>query len=386
LSNNNLPIHRLFILGAGFSKPAGLPLGSELLEEVRTRVKRMFLQGGWDGAFEQEINEWMKLYPGKTLNLESVLAYSHRKHFLRLIGSDEYFEHGSRSIVAARQAIQLILTERLPSRTPLLFREFASQLTPYDVVLTFNYDTLIEQSLEEIRKPYSLTPEWWLDSNSGDSENQIKQRFVDIIKLHGSIDWYDRRDYDQKRGFFSSLNTEVPDRDPLFGPNKRVPTELLTKGSVAEGYGTDLLTHVFRVPNHSDYFPFAPAWDVVPFLLPPAYDKLLGSDPIRDLWQNMHRTLDSYSVIVMIGYSMPEYDGYAYEALGNLLLSYQAGGDRTYWNHRRVPLQIITSTSSNADVLEKIPFLKPAKTRIWTEGFNRECLNWIDWGDTLNKF
>lgn len=167
--------------------------------------------------------------------------------------------------------------------------------------------------------------------------------------------------------------------------SKSVPTELLTKGSVAEGLGTNLLRHVFRVPNHSDYFPFAPAWEVMPFLLPPAYDKLLGSDPILDLWQNMHHTLDSYSVIVIIGYSMPEYDGYAYEALGHLLLSYQSGGDRTYWNHRRVPLQIITSDSSDADILERIPFLIPGKTKIWTEGFNRECLKWIDWGDTISK-
>jgi hypothetical protein len=221
-----------------------------------------------------------------------------------------------------------------------------------------------------------------IDRNFGGSENQYIARFVDIIKLHGSIDWYDRREYDRQREYFSSLNTEVPDRDPLFGPNKTVPTESLSRDSVAEGLGTELLRHIFRVPNHREYFPFALAWEVVPFLLPPAYDKLLGSDPIRDLWQNMHHTLDSYSVIVMIGYSMPEYDGYAYEALGHLLLNYQAGGPRTYWDHRRVPLQVITLASSDTEVLESIPFFKPKKTKIWIEGFNRECLKWIDWGDS----
>jgi len=154
----------------------------------------------------------------------------------------------------------------------------------------------------------------------------------------------------------------------------------LARGSVAQSQGTELLTRVFRVPNHCDYFPLAQSWEVVPFLLPPAYDKLLGSDPIRDLWQNMHQTLDSYSVIVMIGYSMPTYDGYAYEALGRLLINYQAGGARTYWDHRRVPLQIITWASSDKEVFEAIPFLMPEQTNIWTEGFNIECLNWIDWG------
>ena len=376
-----LPRHRLFVLGAGFSKPAGLPLGSELLDDVRLRVRNVFRRSGWDGTLEEEIDEWRQLYPGKTLNLESVLAYSHRKHFLRVIGSDEYFNHGSRSIVEARQAIQAILTERLPIKSPLLYKEFASQLTPYDVVLTFNYDTLLEQSLEEINKPFSLTPEWWLDSESGGSKSPYRPQFVDIIKLHGSIDWYDRMDYDQKREYFSENKFEVPDRDPLFGPNKSVPTESLARGHVAEGQGTELLTRVFRVPDHSSHFPFAQSWEVVPFLLPPAYDKLLGNDPIRDLWQNMHRTSDSYSAVVVIGYSMPSYDGYAYEALGHLLINYQAGGTKTSLGHRRVPVQIITCASSETEVLEYTPFLVPEETKIWTEGFNRESLKWIDWGD-----
>lgn len=377
-----LPLHRLFILGAGFSSAAGFPLGSELLDDVRRRVRETYQRSGWNGALEEEISEWQQLYPRNQLNLESVLAYSHRKHFLRVMGSKEYFDHGSRSIVEARRVIQEILTVQLPSETPLLYREFASQLTPFDTVLTFNYDTLLEQSLENIRKPYSLSPEWWLDRKIGSAESQDMPQYVDVIKLHGSIDWYDRKYYDQNREYFSSLDVDVPDRDPLFSPNKCVPTESLAKGPVAEGRGTELLTRVFRVPNHSDRFPFARSWEVVPFLLPPAYDKLLGNDPIRDLWQDMHRTLDSYSVIVVIGYSMPPYDGYAYEVLGRLLINYQAGGDRTYWDQRRVPLQIITWASSDTEVLKAIPFLRPEETRVWAAGFNRECLKWIDWGDT----
>ncbi len=380
MENNNLQVHRLFILGAGFSKHAGLPLGVELLKEVRKKVKEEFQRSDWEGELEKEISEWKKLYPKKELNLESVLAYSHRKHFLRLIGSDEYFDHGSRSIVATRYAVQSILTERLQQETPLLYKEFASMLTPNDTILTFNYDTLLEKTMEELNIPYSLTPEWWLNKKVKESGDQSKQKYVDVIKLHGSIDWYDRRYYDQKRKYFSSQNIEVPDEDPLFGPNKTVPTEPLSNGSATNDLGANLLNNIFRVPNHSKYFPFAPSWKVVPFLLPPAYDKLLGSKPIRDLWQNMHRTLDSYSTIVIIGYSMPEYDGYAYEALGHLLINYQEGNDLTYWNHRRVPIQIITSDSSNKKALEKLPFLNSVKTRVWSDGFGLDCLDWIDWG------
>jgi GAF domain-containing protein len=41
--------YRLFILGAGFSQPAGLPLGRELLDDVRLRVRDVFQKTGWDG-------------------------------------------------------------------------------------------------------------------------------------------------------------------------------------------------------------------------------------------------------------------------------------------------------------------------------------------------
>ena len=108
-----VPRFRLFILGAGFSQPAKLPLGPELLDEVRSRVRAVFRRHEWDGPLEKEIAEWEQLYPGSQLNLESVFAYSHRKHYLGLIGSDEFFEHGSRSIVEARRAIQEVLMYRL---------------------------------------------------------------------------------------------------------------------------------------------------------------------------------------------------------------------------------------------------------------------------------
>ena len=94
-----LPIYRLFILGAGFSAPANLPLGKDLLERVREDVRSHYHNFGWEGTLEGEIAEWTSLYPGQSIDLEKVLAYSHRKHHLRLLGSDEYFEHGSRSVV-----------------------------------------------------------------------------------------------------------------------------------------------------------------------------------------------------------------------------------------------------------------------------------------------
>jgi hypothetical protein len=376
LTAMELPHSRLFILGSGFSKPAGLPLGPELLASVRAWVRNEFLSTGWDGPLEKEISEWRELYPNEQLTLESALAYSHRKHFLRLIGSDEYFSHGSRTIVASRSAVQAILINATPTIIPPLYNQFAARLTPWDTVLTFNYDTLLEDTLDIAKVPYSLTPEWWLDRESG----EFMKRYVEVIKLHGSIDWYDRGPYELQRQYFAGRGAQVPDRDPLFGPAASVPTESLARGSVEREDVRELLRRVVRVPGHSLRFPLGPDWEVVPFLLPPAHDKLLGHDPIRALWQDMHRAFATCSAIVIVGYSMPSYDGYAYEALGRILIDYQAAGPLTSFGHRRVPVQLITLASTEASALAAIPFLKPERTRVWQRGFSPDCIDWLDWG------
>ena len=375
----DLPTYRLFVLGAGFSAPAGLPLGVALLEHVRQEVRGSFRRARWDGTLEQEIEEWASLYPGEPIDLERVLAYSHRKHYLRVLGSDEYFAHGSRSIVAARLAIQRILIRATPNDIPSLYRDFATRLCPNDIVLTFNYDTILEQALDDIGKPYTLTPEWWLKTEPG----EFKPRHVDLLKLHGSIDWYDRYYLDSAMRWHFEEGHDVPNRDPIFGPAPTVPSEPLSRGRTETEFGSHILPRVFRVLDHKKHFPIEnkTGSHIVPFILPPAYDKLLGHDPILDLWENLHRTRGLISSIVMIGYSMPPYDSYAYETLGRLFFAYQQGGDTTYLNHRRVPVQLVTLAASRQQALECLPFLDPAKTRVWSQGFSPDSLAWIDWGD-----
>lgn len=328
-------------------------------------------------VLEEEIREWRELYPGQQTDLERVLAYSHRKHYLGLRGGDEIFAHSSLSIHWARKTIQEILIEETPKVATSLYANFAHKLSPHDVVLTFNYDTLLEQVLDSIGKSYTLTPEWWLNRESPG------QKFVDLLKLHGSVDWYDRYYHDDVRQWYAEEEYDVPDKDPIFGPTPSIPSEPLSRGQTLEGAGSRILKRIYRVPNHSQYFPIQEGRyiDLVPCILPPAYDKLLGNDAIRDLWESLHRTLDSFSSIIVIGYSMPQYDSYAYEALGKLFIDYQKGGNKTYWEQRRVPIQLVTLADSKQHALLTMPFLNPDKSRVWYQGFSQESLDWIDWGD-----
>jgi len=371
------------VLGAGFSAPAGLPLGVDLLGRIRKDVSDRVRPSGQNSILEQEIEEWASLYPREPIDLERVLAYSHRKHYLRLIGSDEFFAHGSRSVVAARRATQRILIRATPSDTPKLYRDFAQRLCPRDVVLTFNYDTLLEQALDEVGKPYTLSPEWWLKTDPG----EFRPRFVDLLKLHGSIDWYDRYYHDAAVRWHAEHGHNVPNRDPIFGPDPTVPSEPLARGPTDGKFGKHILPRVFRVPDHTSHFPMEEriGSNIVPFILPPAYDKLLGHDPVLDLWENLHQGQGYNASIIVIGYSMPPHDIYAYETLGRLFVQYQQGGDVTYWGHRRVPIQVVTLADSEQHALQRLPFLDPAKTRVWNHGFSTDSLNWIDWGDGAGR-
>ena len=47
--------------------------------------------------------------------------------------------------------------------------------------------------------------------------------------------------------------------------------------------------------------------------------------------ENLHRTQDVFSPIVIIGYSMPPYDSYAFETFGRMLIDYQQNGSKTSW-------------------------------------------------------
>ncbi len=370
---SSFPHFRLFILGAGFSQPAGLPLGQDLLRLVRNQQQRE------SSNLEHEIEEWKKLYPSEDLELERVLAYSHAKHYLRIRGPEEYFSHGSQAIVAARASIQQILVNCTPTDIPPLYQSFAKHLLPNDAVLTFNYDTLLEQALDSIQKPYTLTPEWWLKRKLPETG----QEYVDLIKLHGSVDWYDRKYYDDRQQ--ENGHNDVPDRDPIFGPRPLVHPIPLNKGEIDEHLGRRIISRVFRVPKHLDYFPLRsygyPFNSVVPFMLPLSHNKLLGHEPILDLWENLDFARSHLTSIVIIGYSMPQYDSYAYETLGRICYLYQSAGRRTGYNNRCVPIQIITMAESTTAVLDAMPFLDPSQTLIWPHGFSERSLEWLDWGD-----
>ena len=368
------PPFRLIILGAGFSHPAGLPLGDKLLKLTRKRISLH------SRALEDEIEHWHQIYPEEEVSLERVLAYSHRKHYLGLRGANEWHSHGSLAIVQARRAIQEVLTEAMPERVPDVYLDFASRLTSHDTIITFNYDTLLEKALDAIGKPYSLAPEWWL------SEPLTKEglRCVNLLKVHGSIDWYDRKPYDDyMSGQGQYYDTMLQPQDPIFGPKPRVRAESLSRGRTDEGMGKRVIPRVVRVSDYRELLYVRDELNsgfVVPFMLPLAHDKILGHEPVLDFWWSLQRVVaHETSGITMIGYSMPKHDQYAYEAISTIFMEYQKLYDTKatfMFEHTRKPIQIINKAEGVQEIMEGLPFMDPGKSRVWHGGFSPQSVRW----------
>ena len=178
--------------------------------------------------------------------------------------------------------------------------------------------------------------------------------------------------------------TSVAEHDPIFGPKAVASYENLAKGSVQKPYGEKILSRVYRVLDHKNFLnqtSYINSLLTAPFILPLAHDKLLGYNPIVDFWHGLHQAMWEVPTIVLIGYSMPKHDSYAYEALGDLLHHYQLAEGETRLNQVRKPIQIVTLADSKESALKDMPFLAPQKTRVWCQGFSEDTLEWIDWGD-----
>ena len=157
--------HRIIFLGAGFSKPAGLPLGIELWSEIRYRANFLY---GRAGKFHDDLKTYQAFrrdcdgidVPVDQVDFEEFLGFLDVEFFLGLRGGDTWSDDGNETQVLIKMLIGEILTERTPppERIPELYLDFARRLQPNDMILTFNYDVLLERALGRVGKPYRLFP------------------------------------------------------------------------------------------------------------------------------------------------------------------------------------------------------------------------------------
>lgn len=263
---------RLFVLGAGFSAAAGIPLTGTLLAGAMARFR-----AECHGLFERVdgyVNTCFRLGESVSdyhrLSLSEICTFLHYKELREYGGGERWSDAGSRENLALRYFLAKEVALRTPpiDAIPELYRRFAEQLCPGDIVISFNWDTLLELSLEAISKPYSY---------------QITDNCVAIFKPHGSINW----------------RLGLPESSKATWHSFEFTEGMMTE----EVYFTEALVH-----PHSWLHVPSPLGEVQPFIVLPGFGKAFDVRRLAPLWYKPEFAFAFTHDIFIIGLSLTQDD------------------------------------------------------------------------------
>jgi len=184
--------NRAFVLGAGFSKAAGMPLSTELTAKL-VREARLGSRGEHGRYLRNLMRSIVKISGGPTgLNVEQLFDYAKLDAEMRKMAQQrcpvgrrygctpynkaEMIEGLLRKLHDS--LVRVILKEQKRAAIRRI-QQFTRHLHPGDGIITFNYDTLVERCLD------SHQVSW---HHGLDDQKEDPYRVV-VLKMHGSIDW-----------------------------------------------------------------------------------------------------------------------------------------------------------------------------------------------------
>lgn len=377
--------HRIFILGAGFSQPAGLPLGSDLYDLVRENLGK---SGGLKG-FEKDLESFCDYKQrcfgngvGRfSFDFEEFMEFLDFRHFLLLEGSDTWSDEGNSTQLAVRCAIAQEIHRRTPAAKdiPDVYFKFVDSLESTDLVVTLNYDILLERCFDARGKKFRLFPARF--SEIGVTAKRIdstKDETV-ILKIHGSVDWFDKKEYLNSVADFRKIGLpRRPQHDVIFSqPSAHIPKRIADGPRSAD----DPFRYMCRIKNVNSYYNSG-AVHKAPFILSPSRAKFLYSGPLRDFWYRIGAAGGWNLGISIIGYSLPAHDEYMGMWLFQLLLYYQESWWDAIWlgsalkdNVKFVDFQ---KDENSIDAYKKrFSFADESKTSFCFSGFNEGAVEFL---------
>jgi len=306
---------RVFILGAGFSKMAGMPLATDLTSHIRGKFREDALEDAleWLGYLLQRI-EWLGDGKSKGINIEEVFdlaqfdieLWKMRQQLCQLGrnygDTPRQNAEGIEAWVSyMKYDLQDVIWEEQKKAKLDQIKKFSTHLNSDDVVLTFNYDTLLEESLEQQNK------KWYYGFE------QEKGSGVKILKMHGSINWI-MVPRNQKNNFGYLLLFEKTDLNVenhgakasneieynlvlLRVPNKQLPSRI-------ENRDLQLVSKEYQIAiaGLGSYKPLS---------------ELVGSG---EIWINAFRAMHNCEQIYVIGFSLSPFDTMARLHFGSVMM------------------------------------------------------------------
>lgn len=375
-------MYNLFVLGAGFSKPAGLPLGTELFAEVLRLAK---VGTSYDNIIRPDIDRYIRYMERTegvtlteaTLDFERFMSFLDVEHFLRLTGSDTYTEQGNRTQMLVRNYIARVLyhrQERMTADARDLYDYFASRLRPNDMLVTFNYDTIVEESLERAGVPYRLFPQRYTEIHAGYGTVDMDTEEVILLKMHGSMDWFDRQPYLESVRYHRSVGAPGVPRDPIFN-NPAIQPEPIVAGAY---FPTSRLLAVHRVRNLGRYFTDALFPIDAPLIVSPSYSKIVYLSPIAELWNGFDGFGVGNGTLAIVGYSLPTHDEYVRQAIYSTFRNFQHVDLGEYL--RKTPLRFVdrrSTESAQDEYRSTYRFADWTRSEAYFGGFDRGAVDML---------
>lgn len=298
---------RVFVFGAGFSKPAGMPLATELLPLLAEKLELDDMRDWIDGLRDRLA--WLSGHAPSTspfaLNIEQVFHYAqfdvevHRlkQHLVpvgRRDGPETPWNHAESIkgwLSFLEEALQDVILEKQERADLSPIAQWAEHIDPSDAVLTFNYDTLAERALT------SHGCAWHHGTRHG-SEG------IPVFKLHGSIDWIvaHRSEsfvklellFDKENANQSKQNTgHVEDDCRLWRCRSESQLREWIEGRDLQSLPAQASARTVGIAGLG------------------AYKQLHQIPGLGRVWARGMRTLYEADVAIIVGFSMSEFDAFA---------------------------------------------------------------------------
>jgi hypothetical protein len=310
------------------------------------------------------------------IDFEDFLGFLDTEFYLGLRGSDTWADEGNSTQLLVKRLIAKILMERTPAKIALddLYLQFADGLQPGDSVLTFNYDILLERALEAVGKPFRLFPHRFNRVHFSYDEVDSSREEVTVLKLHGSVDWFDRGQYRQRCDAMAEFGLSSTPKDPVFN-SKRACLKPIVDGP---RHPDDPLREIFRLRNVDEIFGKEPAFSSPPWLLNPSSMKLVYANTVKDFWWGLGRAGGMNLSMAIIGFSLPPQDDYVRQAIYRLARNYQ----EVHWKDemlgmRKTPLVLVDfrrSEAEQASFKQRYGFVDWERVHCCLDGFKQETL------------
>lgn len=353
----------------------------ELWEEVRRRAERL---SGSAEKFHDDLETYIQFrrdcdgitITAEEVNFEDFLAFLDIEHHLGLRGSDTWSRDGNEGQVVVKTLIGQILAEGTPEKIPELYIRFAKGLQPNDYVLTFNYDVLLERALEAIRKPFRLFPQRLQNVRTTYAEVDTSREEVIVLKLHGSIDWFDRGQYGERETQWREQGLGSGPPHPVFRNARELEVVPLLEGP---RFPTDPLQAMHRVKRVKQLYRQPILFHCAPWLLNPSSAKMLYSGPLQDFWYGLGEAGALYFGLAIIGFSLPPQDDYARQVLYRIVKNYQeVDWNEEVFDRKKSPLVLIDARKSKEqkdELRKRYAFVDWTKARVYTNGFDDDAID-----------